>query len=244
MSGDSAEGDASSSRRSSTSARRSFFKRIKPQRGSSRDSKELASFSNTHLSLYLEPAVNDDNLISYQRVERLECKFKVISSSLTFHHCTKFPDKYRPVLIFGPLSEWVVDKLIIDFPEQFHRCMVNQMRCSKEEIEMRLNNNSIIEYRRRDSIFECVSLQAVKDNKVKSLINFKLDQESLKLVFQQSHCILDVNLSAVERLHRNQIYPIVLLLKFKSAKQIKEIKDSRYGTVTMVSKAIKWKSFN
>lgn len=54
-------------------------------------------------------------------------------------------------------------------------------------------------------------------------------------MFQQSHCILDVNLSAVERLHQNQIYPIVLLLKFKSAKQIKEIKDSRYGTAAMVS---------
>lgn len=75
--GDSAEGDSSSSRRSSGSARRSFFKRIKPQRGSSRDSKELASFSNTHLSLYLEPAVNDDSPISYQRVERLECKSNV-----------------------------------------------------------------------------------------------------------------------------------------------------------------------
>lgn len=72
--GDSAEGEASSSRRSSTSARRSFFKRIKPQRGSSRDSKELASFSNTHLSLYLEP-VSDDSPISYQRVDKLECKF-------------------------------------------------------------------------------------------------------------------------------------------------------------------------
>lgn len=68
--------------------------------------------------------------------------------------------------MIGALSEWVVDKLIIDFPEQFHRCIVNQMRCSKEEIEMRLNNNSIIEYRRRGSLFECVSLQAVKDNKV------------------------------------------------------------------------------
>jgi hypothetical protein len=78
-----------------------------------------------------------------------------------------FTDNYRPILVIGALSEWVVDKLIIDFPEQFHRCIVNQMRCSKEEIEMRLNNNSIIEYRRRGSLFECVSLQAVKDNKVR-----------------------------------------------------------------------------
>ena len=76
------------------------------------------------------------------------------------------PDLYRPVLVIGALSEWVVDKLISDFPEQFHRCIVNQMRCSKEEIEMRLNNNQIIEYRRRGSLFECVSLEAAKDNKV------------------------------------------------------------------------------
>ena len=73
--GDSADGETSS-RRSTTSARRSFFKRIKPQRGSSRDSKELASFSNTHLSLYLDPSTSDDGtLSSYQRVERLECEF-------------------------------------------------------------------------------------------------------------------------------------------------------------------------
>lgn len=164
--GDSAEGDTSSNRRSSTSARRSFFKRIKPQRGSSRDSKELASFSNTHLSLYLEPAVNDDSQISYQRVERLECRLQSFTRCCTTSTYSHLLDKYRPVLVIGALSEWVVDKLIIDFPEQFHRCMVNQIRCSKEEIEMRLNNNSIIEYRRRGSLFECVSLQAVKDNKV------------------------------------------------------------------------------
>lgn len=71
--------------------------------------------------------------------------------------------------MIGALSEWVVEKLIIDFPEQFHRCMVNQMKCSKEDIEMRLKNNSIIEYRRRGSLYECVSLQAVKDNNVSTL---------------------------------------------------------------------------
>ena len=86
-----------------------------------------------------------------------------------------FLDKYRPVLVIGALSEWVVEKLIIDFPEQFHRCMVNQMKCSKEEIEMRLKNNSIIEYRRRGSLYECVSLQAVKDNNV-SIICLKFIQ--------------------------------------------------------------------
>lgn len=43
----------------------------------------------------------------------------------------------------------------------------------------------------------------------------------------------------MERLHRNQIYPVVLLLKFKSAKQIKEIKDSRYGSDKFSAKQAK-----
>ena len=45
--------------------------------------------------------------------------------------------------------------------------------------------------------------------------------------FQNQHCILGIHLEAVERLHHNEIYPIVLLIKFKSVKQIKEVKDPR-----------------
>lgn len=56
---------------------------------------------------------------------------------------------------------------------------------------------------------------------------------------QQCHCILNVGMAAVERLQRAQIYPIVLLLRFKSAKQIKEIKDSRYSTDKISAKAAK-----
>lgn len=51
------------------------------------------------------------------------------------------------------------------------------------------------------------------------------------------HCILDMSISAVERLQRLQIYPIVLLLRFKSAKQIREIRD--YGTDKISAKAAK-----
>ena len=47
--------------------------------------------------------------------------------------------------------------------------------------------------------------------------------------FQNQHCIINVHLDSVERLHANEIYPIVLLIKFKSVKQIKEVKESRYN---------------
>lgn len=56
---------------------------------------------------------------------------------------------------------------------------------------------------------------------------------------QNSHCILDISLASLERLHRLQIYPIVILIKFKSTKQIKEVKDSRYPTDKVSAKAAK-----
>lgn len=56
---------------------------------------------------------------------------------------------------------------------------------------------------------------------------------------QNRHCVLDVSLNVVEKLQRLQIFPIVLLLGFKSVKQIKEIKDSRYSTDKISAKAAK-----
>lgn len=46
-----------------------------------------------------------------------------------------------------------------------------------------------------------------------------------------------MSISAVERLQRLQIYPIVLLLRFKSAKQIRDIRD--FGTDKISAKAAK-----
>lgn len=51
--------------------------------------------------------------------------------------------------------------------------------------------------------------------------------------------MIDIALSSVERLHRHQIYPIVLLIKFKSTKQIKEVKDTRYPLDKVTAKAAK-----
>jgi len=68
--------DTGTARRGSTSARRSFFRRKKNQRSSSRDSTEIASFSNTQLSFFPDLGLlNDDGgALSYQRVELLDCK--------------------------------------------------------------------------------------------------------------------------------------------------------------------------
>lgn len=67
-------------RRGSTSARRSFFRRKKHQRSSSRDSKELASFSNTQLSWFSDSGMLSEEgpITSYQRVEKFDQGIYVI----------------------------------------------------------------------------------------------------------------------------------------------------------------------
>lgn len=116
----------------------------------------------------------------------------------------------------------MVDKLNADFPSEFERCKLLPMNCSEETLEKNLNNNIYVDYRRRGSIFECTTVQAIKEVKDK-----------------KRHGCLDISITAIERLHRLQIYPIVLLLRFRSAKQIKEVKDSRYSTDKISAKAAK-----
>lgn len=143
--------------------------------------------------------------------------------SLNVKRYVYFPDSnYRPILVIGPLSDFVVDKLNADFPSEFERCKLLPMNCSEETLEKNLNNNIYVDYRRRGSIFECTTLQAIKEVKEK-----------------KRHGCLEISINAIERLHRLQIYPIVLLLRFRSAKQIKEVKDSRYSTDKISAKAAK-----
>lgn len=72
---DTTDGEGTTKRKS---ARRSFFRRKKHHRSSSRDSKDLSSFSSTQLSWFTDSIGEDGALAGYQRVERLECEFVLI----------------------------------------------------------------------------------------------------------------------------------------------------------------------
>ncbi|KAJ8915027.1 hypothetical protein NQ315_016002 [Exocentrus adspersus] len=194
-------GDAVEGRTTAT-ARRSFFRRKKHQRGgsgssglgsSSRDSKELASSLHEDLSQ-----------ASYQRVERLQ-----------------FPE-FRPVLVLGPLAECVADKLVSEFPEKFKRAATDTRRCPQSQLDRELADGLILEYRRRGSCYECITVAAVRG-----------------VIQSHLHCMLDGSITMVERLHRHHIYPVVLLIKFKSTKQIREVKDARYSLDKLSGKAAK-----
>ena len=200
--------DSDSSRRSSTSTRRSFFKRRnKAGRSSSRDSKELASyFDVASLLSYSDSGTlhEDPQINSYVRVEKWDLTVT------------------RPVLIVGPLADAVVDKLVSDFPHIYVRCQPEYMDSDMSSLEKGVLDNIFVDFRRRGSHYEVTTVSSIKD--ICDRVSFKMFNVLTHLyLFQSQHCVLDIHVGSVERLHQNQIYPIVLLIKFKSVKQIKEV---------------------
>lgn len=69
----------------------------------------------------------------------------------------------RPVLIMGPLADYVMDKLVQDFPDKFVRCMPELMHCSQAMLEKGIDENIFIDYRRKGSHFECTTVASVKE---------------------------------------------------------------------------------
>ncbi|CAB0004616.1 unnamed protein product [Nesidiocoris tenuis] len=125
--------------------RRSFFRRKKHHQRT--DSKELASFSNFTVGWYSDSGTlnEESSLASYQRVVMLD-----------------YP-ALRPVIIVGPLSDWVTDKLLQDFPDKFTRLSPEMMHCSQAAMEKGIADSVFVDYRKKGNYFECVPVSAIKD---------------------------------------------------------------------------------
>jgi len=172
-------GDLDSDRRASTITRRSFFRRKSHHRSSSR---ELASFSDASINSYgdltspnsqsfslkEDPALTILNC--YQRVERLDCKFSNIIRSFycvivwfTKHFFIPVMSFPRPVVILGALSDLMAERLVQDFPYQFGRIPSEVMHCSGPMLEKGLAQNVFVDYKKKGSHYECISMSAVKE---------------------------------------------------------------------------------
>ncbi|XP_012221505.1 disks large homolog 5 isoform X5 [Linepithema humile] len=197
-------------KRSNTSARRSFFRRKKHQQRSS----SSRDSKEMHLS-----ASGTINLGWYSDSGTLN--EDSLPASYQRVERLDYPS-LRPVLIIGPLNDCVATRLAQEYPGQFTRCLAEAMHCSQSALEQGIRDAIYVDYKKKGNYFECTTVQAVKD-----------------LCEKNIHCILDVSMASIERLHRHQIYPIVLLIKFKDRTQIKEVKDSRYMSDKISTKAAK-----
>ncbi|XP_041938079.1 disks large homolog 5-like isoform X2 [Alosa sapidissima] len=118
----------------------------------------------------------------------------------------------RPVLLLGPLVEATKDMLVKQADCKFCRCPLEVMKASQQAIERGVKDCLFIDYKRRSGHFDVTTVASIKEVTEK----------------QDCHCLLDIAPHAIERLHSVHIYPIVIFIRYKNAKQIKEQKDPVY----------------
>ncbi|XP_037319850.2 disks large homolog 5-like isoform X1 [Pungitius pungitius] len=117
----------------------------------------------------------------------------------------------RPVVVLGPLVEASKDMLVKEVPDQFCRCLPEIMKASQQAIERGVKDCVFIDYKRRSGHFDVTTVASIKE-----------------IAEKDCHCLLDIAPHAIERLHSVHIYPIVIFIRYKNAKQIKEQKDPLY----------------
>jgi len=145
-------------------------------------------------------------------------------SVLTFERVERLDsDVYRPVLILGPLADPLVSKLNSESPDRYCRVASEVVKATMASMETGQEEGDIIDFKPlADSQFECLSLQAIRD-----------------IIDKNRYAMLVLHPSIIERLHKTRVYPIVLFIRHKSAKQIREVKDTRFQPEKMTNKNAK-----
>uniref|UniRef100_A0A669BP18 Discs large MAGUK scaffold protein 5 n=1 Tax=Oreochromis niloticus TaxID=8128 RepID=A0A669BP18_ORENI len=144
------------------------------------------------------PITEDGVSLMYQRVQKVECSSP------------------RPVLILGPLVEACKDMLEKEAPTKFCRCLPEIMKASQQAIERGVKDCVFIDYKRRSGHFDVTTVASIKE------ITEKVNLNSTVTAY------LTLPPHAIERLHMVHIYPIIIFIRYKNAKQIKEQKDPLY----------------
>ncbi|XP_037547407.1 disks large homolog 5 [Nematolebias whitei] len=117
----------------------------------------------------------------------------------------------RAVLILGPLVEAIKDVLVKEAPAKFCRCLPEIMKASQQAIERGVKDCVFIDYKQRSGHFDVTTVASIKE-----------------IAEKDCHCLLHIAPYAIERLHSVHIYPIIIFIRYKNAKHIKEQKDPLY----------------
>ncbi|KAK3761794.1 hypothetical protein RRG08_010119 [Elysia crispata] len=117
----------------------------------------------------------------------------------------------RPVVLLAPLAEALMKKLASESPDKYRECETVPMRTSTATMEQSVTEGSLIDYWKDEDVYRCVRAASIK-----------------KICDSNVHCLLNVRANAVERMHQCKIYPIVIFVKHKNAKQIRETRDPQF----------------
>ncbi|KAK3089838.1 hypothetical protein FSP39_006961 [Pinctada imbricata] len=128
----------------------------------------------------------------------------------------------RPVILLAPLAEPLINKLSAESPDKYEFGQPKMMQTTKQVMEQGLAEGNFIDYWQQDDHFECILVSGIRE-----------------VCNQRIHCLLNISPAAIERLHRLQIYPIVIFVRHRSHKQLREITDPKFLPQKLSAKAAK-----
>ncbi|XP_072165005.1 disks large homolog 5-like [Diadema setosum] len=118
----------------------------------------------------------------------------------------------RPVILLGPLVEKVSLKIMDESPNLYTRVHSKMDQSPHQLLEKDIESGLIVDFQRKENMFEVIYTATIKD-----------------ICKKGCHCMMDnVNPAVAERLKSLQLHPIVIFVKFKSLKSIKEQKDPHF----------------
>lgn len=131
-------------------------------------------------------------------------------------------DHIRPVVLMAPLAEPLIKKLTGESPDKYKLCEPCIMRAPMTDMEQSLAEGRLVDYWKKEDHFECIQVSLIRD-----------------ICDKKIHCLLNVNPRAIERLHRLKIYPIVIFVRHKSSKHLREIRDAQFMPEKLSNKVSK-----
>ncbi|KAK0400036.1 hypothetical protein QR680_003318 [Steinernema hermaphroditum] len=136
-------------------------------------------------------------------------KWQLPEATPIYEHIERVaPSKKRPLILFGALVDPFLQRLLDEYPTQFAQCVPEFRVLSTSAADVSKNSSEYVEIRRRDKLFEVITYSNLHD-----IMNHNL------------HCVMEISPQAVARLHAMRIYPILIRIKFKTVKQMKELSE-------------------
>ncbi|CAL1527985.1 unnamed protein product [Lymnaea stagnalis] len=117
----------------------------------------------------------------------------------------------RPVVLLAPLAEALIRKLESESPDKYRYCEPTPTNNSPATLEQSLAEGVLVDFWKEDDSYQCIKASAIKE-----------------ICDSNVHCLLSVSPSAIARLHQSKVYPIVIFVHHKSAKQIRDIRDPQF----------------
>ncbi|KAF6033025.1 DLG5 [Bugula neritina] len=128
----------------------------------------------------------------------------------------------RPVVILGPFAEALIQKLVNESFDKFKEYEEEFLNTDNTVIEDDISKGVFVDYKKVNDLFKVTRTDTLH-----------------RIAQSNRHSLLRVHPLAIDRMRRCKLYPIVIYIKHKSLKQIKEVKDPRFLPDHLSSKSAK-----